>query len=130
MIFLSYSKYRVFLLKKKTLKKLKELNPSWLSLKGLNFFLLKIRLKELNSFLIWLKELNLFSIRLEVLNFSNKNYDSKNSFFLKKKHDSKNWFFFEWQKMDFFWKTLRNELFWTLLEELNPSSIRLKDFVL
>ena len=28
--------------------------------------------------------------------------------------------FFEWQKMEFFWKTLRNELFWTLLEELNP----------
>ena len=70
-----------------------------------------------------LKELNQFSTRLEVLHSSDKNYDSKNStfFFSKKKHDSKNWTLFKnkMTKNGIFWKTLRTELFWTLLEELN-----------
>ena len=59
-------------------------------------------------------------------------YDSKYWIFQKKKimtqkilfsSKKKTWLkelIFLMPKMDFFWKTLRNELFWTLLEELNP----------
>ena len=76
----------------------------------IELFLFWLRLKEWNSFLIW----------LEVLNFSNKKLWLQEFFFLKKNMTQRIEPFFEWQKMEFFWKTLRNELFWTLLEELNP----------
>ena len=90
-----------FFSKKRTLKELKELNPSWKSLKGLNFFCWKYESKNWTFLSIWLKELlQPFFFMIQILGpFS---------------HDSKNWtFFFTWIKyLNFF------ENFW--FKEMDP----------
>ena len=116
--------------KKRTLKELKELNPSWISLKGLNFFVEYMN-QRIELFLsIWLKELLqpfFFMIQIHgpfshqriepsYLRDSNtwtflKIFDSKKwtlffrtqSFFINKKN-SQNWIFLNpTHRIDFFW---------------------------
>ena len=112
----------------KTLKELKELNPSWISLKRLNF-LLKIWLKELFfaqfdwkncSFLFsWLQYLDLFHMT-HIIEPSFLR-DSNTCTFLKT-FDSKKWtFFFRTQSFfTIFWKkTHRIDFLWIRPTELN-----------
>ena len=82
-----------FFLRKK-LKDLKDLNPSWISLKGLNFCCWKYDSKNWTFFLNLIQKLFLlFFFMIQILGpFS---------------HDSKNWtFFFTWLKYLNFWKFL------------------------
>ena len=90
-----------------TLKELKELNPSWISLKRLNFFVEYMTQRIENFFSIWLKELFLLFF-----------HDSNTWTFFT----STNWtFFFTWLKyLNFF------ENFW--FKEMDPFFSRLKVF--
>ena len=138
-----------FFFSKKKLKELKELNPSWKSLKGLNFFLLKIWLKELNFFsqfdskncsnlsFSWFKYMDLLHMTQRIepsyLRDSNtwtflKIFDSKKwTFFFRTqsfssiKNNSQNCFFFWIRPTELiFFCELNRLISWIWRKELKP----------